>query len=193
MAYYTRRSTIRQHALRKDRGGPALSAMLLVGLAWVFTMWLGARSIGVDLSPVANLIQSLGLDGQPPPLVHSGYLPAPGQVDVAGVQAAPSAAVAPEASTQGSLAPHCVQGKTPRFQLGFAELKRHLGDVMGTAIECEHVNAANGDGVQKTSTGLAVYSKHTNTLTFTDGWRHWALLPGGRMVEWVGTSADPPR
>jgi len=35
-------------------------------------------------------------------------------------------------------APYCPPGEAPRFVLGFAELKRELGDVMGEPVECEH-------------------------------------------------------
>src|SRR5215204_1616495 len=95
----------------------------------------------------------------------------------------------PEAFAQG--APFCRPGQTPQFVLGFASLKAQLGSVMGEPVECEHPNNANGDTLQKTSTGLAYWRKSTNTPTFTDGYRHWAITSSG-LVSWVGASPDPP-
>ncbi len=94
-----------------------------------------------------------------------------------------------EAFAQG--APFCRPGQTPQFVLGFANLKAQLGSVMGEPVECEHPNNANGDTLQKTSTGLAYWRKSTNTPTFTDGYRHWAITSSG-LVSWVGASPDPP-
>ena len=62
---------------------------------------------------------------------------------------------------------------------------------MGNPFECEHPNNANGDTLQKTTTGLAFYRKSTNTPTFTDGYRHWGLTATG-IVGWVGDAVDPP-
>jgi hypothetical protein len=45
--------------------------------------------------------------------------------------------------------------------------------------------------LQQTTTGLAFWRKATNTPTFTDGSRHWALTSGG-LVAWTGPSVDPP-
>jgi hypothetical protein len=87
--------------------------------------------------------------------------------------------------------PFCRPGQSPQFTFGFASLKAHLGPTMGEPIECEHPNNANGDTLQRTSTGLAYWRKSTNTPTFTDGYRHWAITSAG-LVAWVGASPDPP-
>lgn len=89
-----------------------------------------------------------------------------------------------------SAAPYCQAGQSPRFVFGFAALAQ-AGAPMGTSMECEHANAANGDTLQQTSNGLSFYRKATNTPTFTDGFNHWALTPSG-MVTWTGSSIDPP-
>jgi hypothetical protein len=99
-------------------------------------------------------------------------------------------AAAPTAAMAQSF-PYCAPGEAPRFQLGFAALQARLGATMGQPIECEHTDPASGDAVQRTTTGLAFYRKSTNTPTFTDGWRHWALTPSG-LVYWEGTAIDPP-
>jgi hypothetical protein len=101
-------------------------------------------------------------------------------------------AVAPTVlpSVAAVLAPYCRPGEAPRFVLGFASLKTMLGDVMGQPIECEHANPDNGDSLQLTTTGLAVYRKAGGALQFTDGWQHWDLA-GGRIVTWEGDSAPP--
>jgi hypothetical protein len=96
---------------------------------------------------------------------------------------------APAVQAQG--APHCAPGAAPTFVQGFAQLKARLGDIMGEPIECEHTNGANGDVLQQTTTGLAFWRKSTNTATFTDGYRHWALTARG-LVTWEGDSIDPP-
>jgi hypothetical protein len=77
------------------------------------------------------------------------------------------------------------------FALGIAALKQRLGATMGDPIECEHPASGNGDTVQKTTTGLAAYRKSSNTVSFTDGWRHWALRDAN-LITWEGDSPDPP-
>ncbi len=88
-------------------------------------------------------------------------------------------------------APFCAANQTPAFRFGFADLKTLLGDAMGDPAECEHVSPDNGDTLQRTSTGLAVYRKSANTPTFTDGYAHWALTAEG-LVSWVGPGANAP-
>jgi hypothetical protein len=66
-----------------------------------------------------------------------------------------------------------------------------LGDSMGQPLECEHANPANGDSLQRTTTGLAFYRQATNTPTFTTGGEHWALTSDG-LQHWTGTNIDPP-
>lgn len=66
---------------------------------------------------------------------------------------------------------------------------------MGQPVECEHGDAATGNDLQRTSTGLAVYTWCTNTSSFIskDGENQWALLPGG-LTHWTSGDAppDPP-
>src|SRR5688572_21391956 len=96
---------------------------------------------------------------------------------------------APAALAQA--APYCSPGTSPQFAHGFAALKDALGPVMGEPIECEHNDGDSGDILQQTTTGLAFWRKSTNTPTFTDGYRHWAITTGG-VVAWIGSSIDPP-
>jgi hypothetical protein len=98
-------------------------------------------------------------------------------------------AVPGTASAQG--ASFCKPGKVPAFTLGFAALKAQLGPIMGSPVECAHPNSANGDVLQQTTTGLSFWRKSTNTPTFTNGYEHWGLTPGG-LVAWTGDSIDPP-
>ena len=63
---------------------------------------------------------------------------------------------------------------------------------MGAPLECEHSNSENGDTLQLTTTGLAIYVASTNTPEFTDGWNHWALT-GQVIVAWSGTETTPPQ
>lgn len=99
--------------------------------------------------------------------------------------------VAPASAASAQAAPFCGPSESPRFVAGFAALKTQLGATMGDPVECEHPNSTNGDTLQNTSRGLAFWRKATNTPTFTDGHRHWALTPGG-LVYWEGSSIDPP-
>jgi hypothetical protein len=80
----------------------------------------------------------------------------------------------------------CQPGQSPAFVFGFANLKLALGSVMGDPVECEHPNSDNGDTLQQTTTGLAIYRQATNTPEFTDGWNHWALTVQGLMA-WTAT------
>ena len=88
-------------------------------------------------------------------------------------------------------APFCQPGESPEFRSGFASLKEQLGPLMGDPSECEHLDAATGDTLQNTTTGLAYYRKATNTPTLTDGQRHWALTADG-LIAWEGGGPDPP-
>jgi hypothetical protein len=85
-------------------------------------------------------------------------------------------------------APFCHAGETPHFSFGLADLKAALGNTMGEPTECEHPNSSNGDTLQQTTTGMAVYRQSANSPEFTDGWNHWALEPAG-VVAWSGDSS----
>jgi hypothetical protein len=105
--------------------------------------------------------------------------------------ASPQPVASPSAAPARVLAPFCPPGQPARFVLGFASLKARLGETMGEPVECEHTNPENGDVVQQTTTGLAVYRASPGELEFTDGYRHWALR-GEEMVAWEGDT-PPPR
>jgi hypothetical protein len=149
--------------------GDRLLGLLLVVLA-VLLAWWWASTLGLDQLVTERVNEVLGL--------QTGAS-APAQARV-------------ESPAAEATAPFCAAGQRPSFLLGFAELKRQVGDVMGSPVECEHANPDNGDALQKTTTGLAYYRKATNTAMFTDGWRHWAATAGG-LVYWEGESAEPPR
>lgn len=87
-------------------------------------------------------------------------------------------------------APWCLPNQSPAFAFGFADLAGDLGPVMGQPVECEHGALSEGDTLQQTTTGLAVYQWCTNTSTFTRGPDHWTLLPGG-MVHWTDSESPP--
>jgi len=87
-------------------------------------------------------------------------------------------------------APWCLPGQSPRFEFGFAELARHLVDVMGEPTECEHGDEWTNDTRQATTTGVAVYRWCTNTPSFTRGHEQWILTPSG--VEYLADGGPPP-
>jgi len=104
--------------------------------------------------------------------------------------AAPPPMATPTAAPEVAAAPFCGPGQAPAFVFGFAALKRELGVTMGEPLECEHANTENGDSLQQTTAGLAVYDQATNSPRFTDGWRSWALTPRG-LLAWKGPNAPP--
>lgn len=94
--------------------------------------------------------------------------------------------------------PYCPPGQVPEFNFGFAELKRRLGSIMGEPTSCVYGDP-NGtkDNLQNTTNGLAFHRDSTNTPTFTNGYKHWALVDqdgdgNPETVEWEGESIDPP-
>lgn len=89
-------------------------------------------------------------------------------------------------------APFCQPGQSATFQFGIAELRARLGDIMGSPLECEHLNAESGDTVQHTSTGLAYYRPSINAAIFTDGASHWALT-NDTVVRWQNGNVTPPQ
>jgi len=149
--------------------------LLLVLVAGVGTAWWAGHRIGLDLSSVTAAASILGLtDSSREAHVATGYRPS---TDVQ--------------TTQTQVAPYCQAGQTPTFAAAATALKQQVGDVLGTPVECEHPSAPAGDTIQQTTTGLLAYNKLTNTLSFTDGWRHWAQTPRG-PVTWEGTDPNPP-
>jgi hypothetical protein len=144
--------------------------LLVVLAAGVATAWWAGHAVGMNLSVIETVASVLGIDERSSSTHQVGY------------------------TLEGKSAPparYCQPGEAPTFANGLAALKQQVGNVMGTPLECEHADSAGGDTMQQTSTGLAAYNALTNTASFTDGWRHWALTPGG-LVSWEGTDADPP-
>jgi hypothetical protein len=170
MSYLNERTT------RKGGGTAELMCLLLVLCAGVATAWVAGQKIGMDLGGLSAAASILGLTDT-------------GREAHGAVGYNPNALPA-EATTE-LLAPYCNPGERPRFALGMAALKERLGDTMGMPLECEHPATSAGDTVQQTTMGLAAYSQTTNTVSFTDGWRHWAITPRG-LVNWEGTSSEPP-
>jgi hypothetical protein len=65
------------------------------------------------------------------------------------------------------------------FTLGFQTLHDMIPNVVGSCIENEWHNAENGDGLQRTTTGLLVWRKADNWTAFTDGTQTWINGPMG--------------
>lgn len=79
-----------------------------------------------------------------------------------------------------------VQSPTPSapvaacsFTLGFKALHDQLPDTVGTCLENEHFNPANGNAEQRTSGGLLVWRKADNWTAFTNGSTSWINGPQG--------------
>ena len=165
------------HSSQPRSGSAELIYLLVVLAAGIATAWWAGHKIGMDLSSIQTAAQILGLT-ETGRLTHGnvGYVPS---------------AVNQQQNTQAPTAPYCQAGQAPAFANRLAALKQQVGNSMGTPMECEHAVSPGGDTVQQTSTGLAAYSKVTDTATFTDGWHHWAITPRG-PVQWEGTQPDPP-
>jgi hypothetical protein len=88
--------------------------------------------------------------------------------------------------------PYCQPGQPATFVLGMKALRDRLGDVMGSPVECEHIDAESGDTIQHTTTGLAYFRPSIMTTMFTDGATHWGLTEG-TLLRWQGLSVTPPR
>jgi hypothetical protein len=171
-------SYLSHHRTRRTAGSAELLYLLVVVAAGAATFWWAGHQIGMDLSSLATVASVLGIRDTHPP-----------RYDARAVTHSPAIEAAPVAAMDD--APYCNPGQTPAFGLGLAELQAQLGETMGTPVECEHGSSTAGDSVQQTTTGLAAYNKASNTLTFTDGWRHWALRSGS-VLSWEGTQSDPP-
>jgi len=165
MAYVSRRLTRKRSPLSAE-----FMCLLVVLAAGVVTAWWAGHTIGMNLSVIETVASVLGLNERTGSTHQVGY-------SLEGKSAPP--------------APYCQLGEAPAFANGLAALKQQVGNVMGAPLECEHADSSAGDTVQQTSTGLAAYRASTNTASFTDGWRHWALTPGG-LTSWEGTESDPP-
>ncbi len=70
-------------------------------------------------------------------------------------------------------------GDAPTFVLGFKTLAGQIPDVAGTPLEDEHFDAASGDSLQRTTTGLMAWRKSDNWTAFTDGYTTWVNGPYG--------------
>lgn len=163
MAYVTRYS-----ARRPPRFSAESLYILVVLAAFVATtVWVGSQ-IGVNLSAISTVVAVLGINEKVGTTRHVGY----SAEDVAA-------------------AAYCNPGQAPAFVNGIATLKQSVGEAMGTPVECEHALSAAGDTLQQTTTGLAAYDAVTNTVTFTNGWHHWAITSSG-YVTWDGTETLPP-
>jgi hypothetical protein len=177
MSYLNRQSS------RKSAPSAELLYLIVVLAAGAATFWYAGHKIGLDLSAIQTAASVLGI-GQ----TALRYDPR-AAAETTSAQVVHS--VAAVTNDEVTSAPNCAAGQSPAFANGLAELKKRLGDTMGNPVECEHPASPIGDTVQQTSTGLAAYSKLTNTVSFTDGWRHWALR-AGNVVTWEGTQSEPP-
>jgi hypothetical protein len=170
-----RMSYVNRYPTRKRAGSAELVYLLVVLAAGVATAWWAGHKVGMDLSSLSTAASILGLT-ETGRITHGavGYT-----------------ARAQAVQQDQAVAPYCRPGQVPAFALGLSGLKERLGDAMGSPVECEHASSPTGDTLQQTTTGLAAYKTLTNTVSFTDGWRHWAITPGG-FVAWEGTESDPP-
>ncbi len=83
-----------------------------------------------------------------------------------------------------------------QFKLGFKALADQIPEVVGTPLEDEHFNLANGNAEQRTSKGLLVWRKADNWTAFTNGSITWINGPYGVQsrlnTERYPWEQDPP-
>jgi hypothetical protein len=172
MAYMHRTYAIRRSATSHKRTGTAeLVCLFIVLAAAVGTAYWFSHQGRIDLSGINTAASVLGL-------TESDRHTAVGYVS-----AAPDTA---------SSAPYCSPGQLPAFSSNALALEQQVGgEAMGAPLECEHAESQTGDLIQQTTTGLVAYDKLRDTVSFTDGWRHWAITPNG-TVAWEGTDSAPP-
>ena len=164
---------IHRHVSRKRTTGSAeLIYLLVVLVAGVATAWWAGHRLGMDLSSISTVAAVLGINETTGTTRPVGYS-------------------ATDQSAKAQPPPNCAADQPPPFAGNLAALKQQLGDTMGTPVECAHASASVSDLIQQTTTGLAEYNQLTDTASFTDGWRHWALTPRG-FLSWEGTQSDPP-
>lgn len=65
------------------------------------------------------------------------------------------------------------------FKLGFQTIASLIPDAVGTCLENEQFNVANGNAEQRTSRGLLVWRKADNWTAFTNGHTTWINGPNG--------------
>jgi len=142
-----------------------------IGLGIVVAVGIGvaawtAQSLSIDATRITSMPAAFGFTmwSGHPARGHPGF-DAPLRADAAST-------------------PLCTPDRA-NFAYGLANLKLQLGEVMGEPLECERAVDSEGNTVQLTTTGLAAYEQRTQTVTFTDGWRHWAFARG-RLVTWDG-------
>ena len=169
MPYMHRYYVVRRNVRRRSSHAELLYLVLVVAAALGTAYWL-SRTVGFDLSGIQTAASFLGVT-QTDQHTNVGY-------------------IAP-ATDPANSAPYCAPGQAPRFSAGVSALASQLGDTIGQPVECEHAVAQNGDSIQMTTTGLVAYNSLRNTVSFTDGWRHWATTPDG-VVAWEGTDSAPP-
>jgi hypothetical protein len=170
MAYINRTFATRRTVGRRTASAELVFLVIAVAAALGTGFWI-SHMVGMDLSGITTAASVLGLT-ETDKHAKAGY------VATAASEAAPSA-------------PFCSAGQTPTFSASVAALAVEVGDAIGSPVECEHTISPTGDSIQLTTTGLVAYDKLRDTVSFTDGWRHWAVTPRG-VVAWEGTDSLPP-
>lgn len=72
--------------------------------------------------------------------------------------------------------------QTCEFVLGFKTLHDLIPNVVGNCVQNEQHSPVNGDGLQRTTNGLLVWRKASNTMAFTNGSTSWVFGPFGLQV-----------
>lgn len=68
-----------------------------------------------------------------------------------------------------------------QFMMGFGTMSSIMGSLAGQPVENEW-HGANGDGLQRTTTGMMVWRKADNWTAFTNGYMTWVNGPYGMQM-----------
>lgn len=84
----------------------------------------------------------------------------------------------------GGMGPGNMVGGAPtghQFMMGFDTMASMMYSIAGQPIEDEW-HGANGDGLQRTTTGMMAWRKADNWTAFTNGYMTWVNGPYGMQM-----------
>ena len=183
LSYLTNPATVVVKYNPSDLGGRSEATLQMMrllddGVTWVevpSTVDTTAHTVTAQITlpgsyavSASNVIPTAAPAPTPAPAPAPTAAPAP---------VAPAPAPAPTAVPAPVPAP--APAAPPTFKLGFATLAAMIPNIVGQPLENEHFNPANGDSLQRTTTGLMVWRKADNWTAFTNGYMTWINGPYG--------------
>jgi hypothetical protein len=142
------------------------SGSLVLGAASLVSVFQPLASLSVTPTVVHEVPAARVDERTPLPALATDPAASPATVPVVAAVAVAAPAAAPEPEACG-------------FKLGFAELRDAVGAAtVGDCLEHEYF-AANGDALQRTTNGVLVWRKSSNSAAFSNGHHSWVSGPRG--------------